>query len=359
VTPTRLTSPATSGLVRLSVNADSCELNLDHRTSLLDTLRDHLGLTGTKKGCDHGQCGACTVLLDGRRVNSCLVLAVAVQGRDVITIEGIATDDSLHPLQQSFLDRDAYQCGYCTPGQICSAVGMLAEAADGWPSAVTSPGIAASGGAATLDAAEVRERMSGNLCRCGAYANIVPAVLDVAVLDVAEVGVTDAQVSPYGPFGFYGTFGPDRFCGTVRTAVIRTDKTTGKRKRVGFRTHHTCRVPSTVTSSRPRIPTAPSERSRSASSALPVAAQTSCPRSARIATATLPTPPLAPVTSTGPSPGRRPCSSSAMTDSPAVNPAVPMAIASRVDRPSPNGTTQFAGTRSYSAYPPCRATPRS
>jgi xanthine dehydrogenase YagT iron-sulfur-binding subunit len=192
VTPTRLTSPATSGLVRLSVNADSCELNLDHRTSLLDTLRDHLGLTGTKKGCDHGQCGACTVLLDGRRVNSCLVLAVAVQGRDVITIEGIATDDSLHPLQQSFLDRDAYQCGYCTPGQICSAVGMLAEAADGWPSAVTSPGIAASGGAATLDAAEVRERMSGNLCRCGAYANIVPAVLDAAV------AIGDLRVSSPG-----------------------------------------------------------------------------------------------------------------------------------------------------------------
>lgn len=184
--------------LRLTLNGQDRQLEVLPWTTLLDLLREQLDLIGTKKGCDHGQCGACTVLLDGRRVNSCLVLAVAVQGRDVITIEGIATDDSLHPLQQSFLDRDAYQCGYCTPGQICSAVGMLAEAADGWPSAVTSPGIAASGGAATLDAAEVRERMSGNLCRCGAYANIVPAVLDVAVLDVAEVGVTDAQVSPEG-----------------------------------------------------------------------------------------------------------------------------------------------------------------
>jgi xanthine dehydrogenase YagT iron-sulfur-binding subunit len=181
VTPTHQRSQATSSAVHLSINDEPHIWDLDHRTSLLDALRDHLGLTGTKKGCDHGQCGACTVLLDGRRANSCLLLAVAVQGREITTIEGIAgTDGALHPLQSAFLDRDAYQCGYCTPGQICSAIGVLDEAARGWPSAVTPAELAAEGGPVVLDPAEVRERMAGNLCRCGAYANIVPAVLDVA-----------------------------------------------------------------------------------------------------------------------------------------------------------------------------------
>jgi xanthine dehydrogenase YagT iron-sulfur-binding subunit len=167
----------------LTVNGESRPLTLDNRTSLLDALRDHLGLTGSKKGCDHGQCGACTVLVDGRRVLSCLTFAVAAQGRQVRTIEGIGEPGALHPLQQAFLDRDAYQCGYCTPGQICSALGMLDEADQGWPSAVTTDGVAGVGGRGGLDAAEVRERMSGNLCRCGAYVNIVPAILDVAGAD--------------------------------------------------------------------------------------------------------------------------------------------------------------------------------
>ncbi|MDQ3628790.1 MAG: 2Fe-2S iron-sulfur cluster-binding protein [Actinomycetota bacterium] len=167
---------ATSSTLSVRVNGEPYRLDLDHRTSLLDTLREHLALTGTKKGCDHGQCGACTVLLDGRRVNSCLVLAVAVGDRDVVTVEGLADGDDLHPVQQAFLQRDAFQCGYCTPGQLCSAVGMLREVDAGWPSAVTAP----AAGPAGLDAAEVRERMAGNLCRCGAYANIVPAILDAA-----------------------------------------------------------------------------------------------------------------------------------------------------------------------------------
>ena len=152
---------------------------LDHRTSLLDALREHCGLTGTKKGCDHGQCGACTVLLDGRRVNTCLMLAVATdrtRGHHHRRA-GRTADDALHPMQQAFLERDAFQCGYCTPGQICSAIGVLDEAEDGWPSAVTPPGRSGRR-RASLDADEVRERMSGNLCRCGAYVNIVPAVLD-------------------------------------------------------------------------------------------------------------------------------------------------------------------------------------
>jgi xanthine dehydrogenase YagT iron-sulfur-binding subunit len=157
----------------LTVNGEEHHLEIDNRTTLLDLLREDLGLTGAKKGCDHGQCGACTVLLDGRRVNGCLVLAVSQQGAQVTTVEGLADGHRLHPVQQAFLDRDAFQCGYCTPGQICSAVAVLQEAADGWPSAVTPPGRPVA-----LDAGEVRERMSGNLCRCGAYVNIVPAVLD-------------------------------------------------------------------------------------------------------------------------------------------------------------------------------------
>jgi xanthine dehydrogenase YagT iron-sulfur-binding subunit len=162
--------------VALTVNGVPRTVATDTRTSLLDLLREHLGLTGVKKGCDHGQCGACTVLLGGRRVNACLALAVAHQGGEVVTVEGLGDGEGgLHPLQQSFIERDALQCGYCTPGQICSAAGMVAEAGDGWPSAVTED---LSAGTVTLDDAEIRERMSGNLCRCGAYVNIVPAIAD-------------------------------------------------------------------------------------------------------------------------------------------------------------------------------------
>jgi len=143
--------------VSLTVNGMRHDLSLDPRSSLLDVLRDQLDLTGTKKGCDHGQCGACTVLIDGRRINSCLTLAVMKDGAHVTTIEGLAMDGALHPLQQAFIDHDAFQCGYCTPGQICSAVGLLTE-----------------GRAKTAD--EIRELTSGNICRCGAYPNIVAAI---------------------------------------------------------------------------------------------------------------------------------------------------------------------------------------
>lgn len=157
------------------VNGREERLTVDNRSTLLDVLREQLGLTGTKKGCDHGQCGACTILLDGRRVKSCLIFAVAQEGAEITTVEGLSGGGRLHPLQVAFIERDAFQCGYCTPGQLCSAVGMLAEAAGGWPSAVTRDG----GPEDQLDAAEVRERMSGNLCRCGAYPNIVAAIMDV------------------------------------------------------------------------------------------------------------------------------------------------------------------------------------
>jgi xanthine dehydrogenase YagT iron-sulfur-binding subunit len=163
--------------VTLLINGESIRLSIDTRMTLLDALRERLGLVGSKKGCDYGQCGSCTVLVDGRRVKSCLALAVAQEGRDIVTIEGLAEGDALHPMQQSFIDHDAYQCGYCTPGQICSAIGMLDEVRAGWPSAATADLDAED---IMLDAAEVRERMSGNLCRCGTYANIVPAILDVA-----------------------------------------------------------------------------------------------------------------------------------------------------------------------------------
>jgi xanthine dehydrogenase YagT iron-sulfur-binding subunit len=162
--------------IALSVNGTEHKLDVDNRSTLLDVLREQLDLIGPKKGCDHGQCGACTVLADGRRINACLALAVATAGRQITTVEGLAAPEGLSLVQQAFLACDAYQCGYCTPGQLCSATGMLAEAARGWPSAVTAGGDAAP----ELDAAEIRERMSGNLCRCGAYVNIVAAIESVA-----------------------------------------------------------------------------------------------------------------------------------------------------------------------------------
>jgi xanthine dehydrogenase YagT iron-sulfur-binding subunit len=162
--------------ISLVVNGQRHDATVDHRVTLLDLLRERLDLTGSKKGCDHGQCGACTVLLDGRRINACLTLAVTVDGRDVTTVEGLAEGDALSDLQQAFIDHDALQCGYCTPGQLCSATAMLEEVRHGWPSAASADVAAAP----ILDEVEVRERLSGNLCRCGAYAHIVPAVLEVA-----------------------------------------------------------------------------------------------------------------------------------------------------------------------------------
>jgi xanthine dehydrogenase YagT iron-sulfur-binding subunit len=163
--------------VTLRINGAAHDLTVDVRTTLLDALRERLGLTGTKKGCDRGQCGACTVLVDGRRINSCLALAVAHQGAEIVTIEGLTGGDDLHPLQRAFVGHDAFQCGYCTPGQICSAVALLDEARRGWPSAVTADLAATE---ITLDDDEIRERMSGNLCRCAAYVNIVAAVREQA-----------------------------------------------------------------------------------------------------------------------------------------------------------------------------------
>jgi xanthine dehydrogenase YagT iron-sulfur-binding subunit len=158
--------------ITLKVDGEDRSLTVDTRTTLLDALRERLGVTSPKKGCDHGQCGACTVLVDGRRVTTCLSLAVANDGAEVTTAEGLAAEGELHPLQQAFLDHDGLQCGYCTPGQVCSAAGMLEEAAAGWPSHVTSDLTAA----IELTEEEIRERMSGNLCRCGAYVNIVAAI---------------------------------------------------------------------------------------------------------------------------------------------------------------------------------------
>jgi xanthine dehydrogenase YagT iron-sulfur-binding subunit len=182
--------------ITLRVNGATHRLSVDTRTTLLDALRERLGITGPKKGCDHGQCGACTILLDGRRVNSCLALAVAHQDADIVTVEGLAgaSGDELHPLQQAFIAHDAFQCGYCTPGQICSAVGMLREVEAGWPS-VVSTDLAADRYA--LDDDEIRERMSGNLCRCAAYANIVPAIREVVqqAPDQARTPQSGAPVS--------------------------------------------------------------------------------------------------------------------------------------------------------------------
>jgi xanthine dehydrogenase YagT iron-sulfur-binding subunit len=178
--------------LELAINGERRRLTVDVRTTLLDLLREHVGLSGSKKGCDHGQCGACTVLLDGRRANACLVLAVTLEDREVTTIEGLAGDGQLHRLQAAFLDHDAFQCGYCTPGQICSGVGMLAEARAGMPSWVTRDLTAS----VHLDEDEIRERMSGNLCRCAAYVNIVTALAEVAgeaEAPVAEVAGGTAQ----------------------------------------------------------------------------------------------------------------------------------------------------------------------
>jgi xanthine dehydrogenase YagT iron-sulfur-binding subunit len=151
--------------ITLRINGDEHRVTVDTRTTLLDLLREHVGLTGAKKGCDHGQCGSCTILVDGRRATSCLALAVAHDGAELTTVEGLADGGELSPLQAAFIEHDAFQCGYCTPGQLCSATAVLAEA--------RAEGV-------TLDADEIRERMAGNICRCGAYPNIVAAIADVA-----------------------------------------------------------------------------------------------------------------------------------------------------------------------------------
>jgi len=163
--------------IGLTVNGQLRHVDVDPRTSLLDALREHLHLTGTKKGCDHGQCGACTVLINDRRVNSCLTLAIMHPDDEIVTIEGLGSPGALHPLQAAFLEHDGFQCGYCTPGQICSAVGMLAEVRAGWPSHATAD-VGAS--EIALSDGEIRERMSGNLCRCAAYPNIVAAIREVS-----------------------------------------------------------------------------------------------------------------------------------------------------------------------------------
>ncbi len=189
MSPTELASPPSPGRAAPPSTGLSLTINgapwfgvIDNRVTLLDLLREEIGLGGTKKGCDHGQCGACSVLVNGRRVNACLTFAIMHAGDEVLTIEGFGTPDVLDPLQAAFVARDGFQCGYCTPGQICSAKAMLAEIAAGVPSHVTAD---LATPIAPTDA-EIRERMSGNICRCGAYANIVAAIRDVADPDMAE-----------------------------------------------------------------------------------------------------------------------------------------------------------------------------
>lgn len=186
---------STSSVITLKINGEKYTLPVDHRTTLLDALRERLDLTGTKKGCDQGQCGACTVLLDGRRTVACLQLAVAAEGREITTVEGVADGEQLHPVQQAFLDLDGFQCGYCTPGQICSAIGVIQEHAAGWPSAVTDD-IRPEAGPPPLTADEIRERMSGNLCRCGAYVSIVEAVARAAEAGTDTSTAATARISP-------------------------------------------------------------------------------------------------------------------------------------------------------------------
>jgi xanthine dehydrogenase YagT iron-sulfur-binding subunit len=173
-------SPArdTSMSVTLNVNGTSHKMSLDTRTTLLDALREHLHLTGTKKGCDHGQCGACTVIVDGRRINACLTLAVMHEGSNVTTVEGLGQPTNLHPLQAAFVKHDGFQCGYCTPGQICSAVGVMNEIRAGIPSHVSADLTVRP----LMSVEEIRERMSGNICRCGAYSNIIEAISEVAAV---------------------------------------------------------------------------------------------------------------------------------------------------------------------------------
>ncbi|SEN81325.1 xanthine dehydrogenase YagT iron-sulfur-binding subunit [Duganella sp. CF517] len=175
-TAAQAATPPVTAKVSFQVNGEVRKLEVDTRTTLLDALRENLHLTGTKKGCDHGQCGACTVIVDGRRINSCLTLAVMHEGAKVTTIEGLGTPAKLHPMQAAFVKHDGYQCGYCTPGQICSAVSALEEIKQGIPSHV-SPDLTAR---PLLNATELRERMSGNICRCGAYSNIIDAISEVA-----------------------------------------------------------------------------------------------------------------------------------------------------------------------------------
>lgn len=178
-TPSTVQSPDSNNVaVTLKVNGKSYPLQIEPRVTLLDALRERIGLTGSKKGCDHGQCGACTVLVDGRRINSCLALAIMQQDAEITTIEGLARGEELHPVQAAFIKHDGFQCGYCTSGQICSAVGMLAEVSAGTASAVT-PDVRVMKGLELTDQ-EIRERMSGNLCRCGAYPGIVAAVREAS-----------------------------------------------------------------------------------------------------------------------------------------------------------------------------------
>ena len=172
-------TPSATMPVSIKINGKTRKMDLDPRTTLLDALREHLSLTGTKKGCDHGQCGACTVIVEGRRINSCLTLAAMHDGEEVTTIEGLGTPEDLHPMQAAFVKHDGYQCGYCTPGQICSAVSTIAEIKAGIPSHVSGDLTAKP----QITVEEIRERMSGNICRCGAYSNIIDAMKEVAGAD--------------------------------------------------------------------------------------------------------------------------------------------------------------------------------